>query len=85
MDIQATMWALQQLRPGTSWNIRGEVIEQAEDNTPRVAVPTLDEIKAAASSYTAPLTIADRLTALEANVSAVALKTGTVLANVSMQ
>lgn len=85
MDIQATMWALQQLRPGTSWNIRGEVIEQAEDNTPRVAVPTLDEIKVAASSYTAPLTIADRLTALEANVSAVALKTGTVLANVSMQ
>ena len=34
------------LRPGTLWNLRGTVLEQAEDGTPRVSVPTIDELNA---------------------------------------
>lgn len=41
------------LRPGTYWNLRGDVLEQAEDGTPRVTIPTWEEINAVleANSY----------------------------------
>lgn len=43
MDI---LEAVRKLRPGTAWNLRGNILEQAEDGTPRVAHPTSDEIQA---------------------------------------
>ncbi len=33
------------LCPGTSWNLRGNTLEQAADGTPRVPVPTLAELQ----------------------------------------
>lgn len=32
------------LRPGTTWNLRAGVLEQAIDDAPRVAAPTQEEI-----------------------------------------
>lgn len=32
------------LRPNTAWNLRGDVLEQALDESPRVSVPTKQEI-----------------------------------------
>lgn len=43
MDI---LQAARQLRPGTSWNLRDGALEQVNDDSPRVEVPTLDELNA---------------------------------------
>lgn len=32
-------------RPGTAWNLRGDKLEQADDGTPRVSVPTMAELQ----------------------------------------
>ncbi len=37
--------AARKLRPGTAWNLRGDVLEQAVDGTPRVSIPTLAELE----------------------------------------
>src|SRR4029077_16436241 len=42
------------LRPGTSWNLRSGVLEQAEDGTARVAVPTPAELQPVMDSDTTP-------------------------------
>lgn len=42
MDI---LQAARQLRPGTVWNLRGDSLEQVEDGSPRVDIPTLEEIQ----------------------------------------
>lgn len=42
MDI---LQAARQLRPGTSWNLRGDILEQAEDGTERVSIPTPEELQ----------------------------------------
>lgn len=34
------------LRPGTAWNMRGNSLEQAEDGTDRVTIPTEGELNA---------------------------------------
>ncbi len=47
MDI---LQAARTLRPGTAWNIRGGVLEQAEDGTDRVSTPTLEELNACIES-----------------------------------
>lgn len=51
MDI---LQAARQLRPGTAWNLRGSVLEQADDGTPRVTVPTLAELQPVMDSDTTP-------------------------------
>ncbi len=33
------------LRPGTAWNQRGDVLEQADDDSPRVSIPTEKELQ----------------------------------------
>lgn len=33
------------LRPGTAWNLCGDVLVQAEDGTPRVPVPRIEELQ----------------------------------------
>jgi hypothetical protein len=38
------------LRPGTAWNLRGDKLEQALDDTPRVECPTLPELQAVMES-----------------------------------
>lgn len=43
MDI---LQAVQVLRPGTSWNLRGDSLEQVNDGSPRVTPPTAKEIQA---------------------------------------
>lgn len=43
MDI---LEAVARLRPGTAWNLSGNVLTQAEDGTPRVSIPTQEEIEA---------------------------------------
>jgi hypothetical protein len=43
-QIDAILHAARALRPETSWNLRGHALEQADDNTPRVSVPTQEEI-----------------------------------------
>lgn len=42
--------AAQKLRPGTTWNLRGNVLEQAQDSAPRVSIPTRDELVALVDS-----------------------------------
>ena len=37
--------AVCELRPGTSWNLRGDVLEQADDGEARVSAPTDIEIQ----------------------------------------
>lgn len=37
--------AASKLRPGTAWNLRDGILEQAKDGTPRVTSPTLDELQ----------------------------------------
>lgn len=37
--------AASKLRPGTAWNWDGETLTQAVDGTPRVAVPTMEELQ----------------------------------------
>jgi len=43
MDI---IQAVTLLHPGTTWNLRGDVLEQVEDGAPRVSVPSKEEIQA---------------------------------------
>jgi hypothetical protein len=38
--------AASQLRQGTAWNLRGDILEQADNGAPRVTPPTSDEINA---------------------------------------
>ena len=38
--------AARQLRPGTNWNLQGDVLEQAADGNARVTVPTQQELNA---------------------------------------
>lgn len=47
MDI---LQAARKLRPGTAWNLQGDRLEQAEDGTPRVEIPTMEEINECISS-----------------------------------
>lgn len=42
MDI---LKAASTLRPGTAWNLTGDVLSQAIDGTPRVLVPTMQELQ----------------------------------------
>lgn len=51
---------------GTAWNLRGDVLEQAEDGTPRIPLPSPKIIQQFIDAYTPPLTIEDRVAALEA-------------------
>lgn len=37
--------AAAKLCPGTAWNLRGDQLEQAEDGSPRVDVPSLDQLQ----------------------------------------
>lgn len=37
--------AAQKRYPGTAWNLRGDVLEQADDGSPRVDVPSLKELQ----------------------------------------
>lgn len=43
MDI---LQAARKLMPGTAWTLRGDVLEQAEDGTPRVGVPSESDLQA---------------------------------------
>lgn len=64
------------LRPGTFWNLRGDVLEQADDTSARVQVPTKAEIDAYFAANPDPVeqakivvkdknaTVEDRLNAL---------------------
>ena len=36
--------AAAKLRPGTAWNQRGDVLEQATDDAPRVSIPSEGEL-----------------------------------------
>ena len=47
MDI---LQAVRKLRPGTVWNLRGEILEQVEDGSPRVSVPTKEELQVVVDS-----------------------------------
>lgn len=42
MDI---LQAAKLLRPDASWNLRAGMLEQAEDGTPRVSLPTTEELQ----------------------------------------
>lgn len=48
MDV---LQAARILRPGTAWNLQGDVLSQAEDGTPRVKVPASDEINTVIAKY----------------------------------
>lgn len=37
--------AAAKVHPGTAWNLRGDKLEQANDGTPRVDVPSNDELQ----------------------------------------
>lgn len=39
--------AAAKLRPNTAWNLRGDKLEQANDGSPRVDAPSMDELQAA--------------------------------------
>lgn len=68
MDI---LQAAQLLRPGTAWNLRGDVLEQALDNTPRVSVPSQKEINTLLADNPTPVvkTLEQRITDLEAKIA----------------
>ena len=42
--------AAAKLRPGTAWNYNGTTLCQAEDGTPRVECPTMEELQAVMAS-----------------------------------
>jgi hypothetical protein len=44
-QIDQILHAACSLRPGTAWNMRGNVLEQAIDDKPRVTVPSQEEIE----------------------------------------
>jgi len=48
MDI---LDAVRILRPGTCWNLRGDRLEQANDDSPRVDPPTWEEIQAVLNKH----------------------------------
>lgn len=45
-QTDAIIRAARMLRPGTAWNMLGEDLTQADDDAPRVTVPTKSEIDA---------------------------------------
>lgn len=63
MDI---LQAAKTLRPGTSWNLSGNILFQAIDETPRVDVPTLPELEMVMASDETPeaITAKRRLAAI---------------------
>lgn len=62
--------ALQALRPGATWNIRGETLSGIEWLDANQVRPTDEEITARIASYVAPPTIQDQISELQGQVKA---------------